>query len=348
MFAINCRFLTQKLTGVQRFAIEIIKNLYTQTEDAVFLSPNTPIRKTTDIHVKKIGFSRGHIWEQIDLPLYLSKTRFPLLLNLTNTAPVLYRNQIITIHDLAFLRYPNWYSRKFQLFYRKLIPVIAKNAKKIITVSEFSKREIISLLKIPESKIEVVYNAVDKKFQPGKGEKENFILAVSSLNPRKNLKNLILAFKKLSLKEKFQLIIVGSKDRVYSDTNYIEKLIKQEDNIKIVSEIPDETLIKLYQKAKLFVYIPFYEGFGLPPLEAMACGTPVLTSKTSSLPEVCGDAAYYVDPYKIKDIIQGIETVLKDEKLQSFLITKGLKRVKLFNWGISARKLLRIIREAQN
>ncbi len=348
MLAVNCRFLTQELTGVQRFATEITKHLYSLTKRIDFLSPVEVPKNQLPIPTKKIGFLKGHLWEQIELPIYLRKRKDPLLLNLTNTAPFFYENQIVTIHDVAFLKHPEWYSKKFHLFYSKIVPIIAKKSKKIITVSNFSKKEIISLLRIPENKIEVIYNGVDKKFQPSKIKKENLILTVSSLNPRKNLKNLILAFRNLKLKEDFKLVIVGSKNRIYPDAETIEKLIKPYDNIKIISRVPDEMLVKLYQKAKLFVYIPFYEGFGLPPLEAMACGTPVVVSQTSSLPEVCGDAAYYVNPYEVRDIVHGIEKVLKDEKLQRYLIAKGLKRAKLFNWKDSASKLLEITKEVQS
>jgi len=343
---INSRFLTQRITGTQRTAIEISLHLRELMPNVLFVSPKNihHTKIANKLNTKTIGISVGHLWEQIDLPLYLRKLGNPLLLNLVNTAPLLYRNQIVTIHDLAFLRHPEWFSKKFYLFYRTLIPKIAKRAKKIVTVSNFSKKEIINLLNIPSQKVEVVYNGISREFFLNPSlKRENFILAVSSLDPRKNFENLILAFKKLNLK-KYKLLIVGSRNKVFSNTK-IQKLVKEISNIEFTGYVSDEELIRLYQKAKLFVYPSLYEGFGLPPLEAMACGTPVVVSSVASLPEVCGDATYYVNPYDVNDIARGIETVLKDELLQKELIQKGLKRVKLFSWEKSAKKLLKIIEE---
>ncbi|SNR60834.1 glycosyltransferase family 4 protein [Desulfurobacterium atlanticum] len=343
---INSRFLTQKITGTQRFAIEISLQLKKLMLNVVFVSPRNILHTkiANELNVKTIGVNTGHLWEQVDLPVYLKKVGNSLLINLVNAAPLIYKNQIITIHDLAFLKHPEWFSRKFYLFYRTLIPKIAKKAKIILTVSNFSKTEIINLLNIPSQKVEVIYNGISNKFSFNPSiKKENFILAVSSLDPRKNFKNLILAFKKLKLKE-HKLLIVGSKNKVFSNQE-IEQLIKETPNIEFTGYVPDEELVNLYQRAKLFVYPSLYEGFGLPPLEAMACGTPVVVSNVASLPEVCGDAAYYVNPYDVNDIAKGIETVLKYELLQKELIKKGLERVKLFSWEKSAEKLAKIIEE---
>jgi len=346
MIAINSRFLTQKITGTQRFAIEISLQLKKLMPDTVFVSPKNILHTkiADELNVKTIGINIGHLWEQLDLPLHLKRLGNPLLLNLVNTAPLSYMNQIIAIHDLAFLRHPEWFSKKFYLFYKTLIPKIAKKARRIITVSNFSKIEIVNLLKISSQKVEIIYNGISEKFffDPSI-KKENFILAVSSLDPRKNFKNLILAFKGLDLRD-YKLVIVGSENKVFSNVE-IRNLIKKIPNVEFTGYVSDDKLVKLYQKAKLFVYPSLYEGFGIPPLEAMACGTPVVVSNVASLPEVCGDAAYYVNPYDVNDIARGMETVLKDENLQRELIQKGLERVKLFSWEKSAKKLLRIIEE---
>ena len=345
MLVINSRFLTQNITGVQRFAIEIskrLKKLYPNNIE--FVSPKNIIHKdlAKDLNVKVIGNKTGHLWEQIDLQLYLKQKNNPLLLNFANTAPLFYKNQIVTIHDLAFLRYPNWFSKKFYIYYRFLIPKIVKNGKKIITVSNFSKKEIISLLGIDEKKIEIIYNGISSNFNYNpKIYKKNYILAVSSLDPRKNFKNLILSFGKINLKN-YKLVIVGSENKVFSNTE-IKNLMKKIQNVEFTGYVSDKKLVKLYQEAKIFVYPSLYEGFGIPPLEAMASGTPVISSNVASLPEVCGDAAYYVNPYDVNDIAKGIETVLKDKKLQKELIQKGLERIKLYNWEKSANKLIKII-----
>ncbi len=346
MIAINSRFLTQRITGTQRYAVEISKQLSRLLKDKAFFAPKNIfyVELARELKVERIGRFSGYLWEQLELPIYLRKYRNPLLINLVNTAPLFYRKQIVTIHDLSFLKYPQWFSRRFYYFYNFLIPRVTRSAQKVITVSNFSKNEISNVLNIPKKNIEVVYNAVSEKFRYDPfSKKKNYILAVSSLDPRKNFINLILAFKKLSLRE-YKLIIVGTKNKIFSDSK-IRRLIEQTPNIEFTGYVPDEKLVKLYQQAELFIYPSLYEGFGLPPLEAMACGTPVVVSNVASLPEVCGDAAYYVNPYDVNDIAQGIEIVLRDEILRKELIQKGLKRVKFFSWEKSAKKLVEIIEE---
>jgi len=340
---INARFLTQKITGTQRYAVEVSKILSELNINTIFVSPNNVINEDIayKLNFQKIGKFTGHLWEQFDLPFFLKKIGNPLLVNFVNTAPLFYKNQVVTIHDLAFLRHPEWFSKKFYLFYKFLIPKVAHSALKVITVSNFSKKEIISLLKIPEKKIEVVYGAVNKKFKPFYGEKENYILTVASLDPRKNFRNLILAFTKLKLRD-YKLIIVGRKNRIFSNKE-LNFLITKISNIEFTGYISEEELIKLYQKAKLFIYPSLYEGFGLPPLEAMACGCPVVVSNVASLPEVCGDAAYYVDPYDVENIAEGMYKVLTDKVLRESLIKKGLERVKQFSWEKTAREILKVI-----
>ena len=348
MVCINARFLTQRITGTQRYAIEISThiNKYLLSNEIFFLSPKNVLHSSlaAKLQVRTLGKLSGHLWEQMELPIFLKKKDNPLLVNLLNTGPLFYKNQVLTVHDLAFLRYPHWFSRKFYYFYRFLIPKLSKISRKIITVSEFSKKEIVSLLGIPSSKIEVVYNAVSNKFKydPHR-EKDDIILSVSSIDPRKNFIRLILAFKRLNLPQ-YKLLIVGSENKIFSNSE-IRNLIKEVPNVEFTGYVSDDELVKLYQKAKLFVYPSLYEGFGLPPLEAMACGTPVIVSNTASLPEVCGDAAYYVNPYDEKDIARGLETVLKDERLQKELTQKGLERVRMFSWEKSAAKLLGIIKK---
>jgi glycosyltransferase involved in cell wall biosynthesis len=172
---------------------------------------------------------------------------------------------------------------------------------------------------------------------------ENFILCVSSLEPRKNILNLILALKKLRLPD-MKLILVGSRSKVFS-SNELKDLLYSQKNIFLTGYISDDKLIRLYRKAKLFVYPTFYEGFGLPPLEAMSCGCPVVVSNVASLPEVCGNAAYYVDPYNIESIAEGIHRVLTNDTLRESLRERGLERARLFSWEESAKKHIEVFEE---
>jgi len=351
IFIVNARFLTQKITGSQRFAIEISKCLKKLCPNIVFLAPKNILHKdiAEELEVKTIGKNKGHIWEQIDLPLHLKRLGNPLLLNLVNTAPLLYKNKIVTIHDLSWMHFPNSVSKKFYIYYKFLIPRIAKNSLHIFTVSYFSKKDIMKNLKIESNKISVIYNAISDKFQNLDVNKEDIILSVATLQPYKNLESLIKAFVKLKedkrIKENYKLVLVGGlNSKVFRKTNLFN-IAKNRKDIVFTGYVSDSELVKFYNKAKLFVFSSKFEGFGIPPLEAMACGTPVVVSNVASLPEVCGDAAYYVNPYDVNDIARGIETVLKNEKLQKKLIKKGLERVKLFGWEKSAKKLIEVIEE---
>ena len=350
---INSRFLTQQLTGVQRFALEISRQLKKSGRDMKFIAPPKIFHKSGAEELDAVSYGKftGHFWEQLDLPRYLRKARHPLLVNLANTAPLFYKNQIITIHDLAFLRNPSWFSKTFYCFYRFLLPAIAENSLKIITVSEFSKKEIMRLLNIPGEKIKVVRNAVSESF-PDSAEHasrycdEEYLLAVSSMDPRKNIKNLLASFNRLNLKD-MKLIVAGPENKIFA-SGKSGKPTTAEHNVAFTGYTSDKELAVLYRNAKMFVYPSLYEGFGLPPLEAMACGCPVVVSNVASLPEVCGDAAYYVDPYDVESIADGMYRVLTDDDLRQNLIKKGFERVKLFSWEKSAKEHIRVFDEVLN
>jgi len=352
MVVVNSRFLTQKITGAQRFAMEMSKHIRQLLQTVRFIAPHDILHKdlTVELNVKIVGRNRGHLWEQFDLPYFLYKNNKPLLVNFCNTAPLAYTNQIVTILDLSFLINPGWFSKRFFLFYKFLTPLIAKRSKKVITISEFSKQQIVKILKVPEEKIEIVYCGISEEIK-GFSKKEfyneygEYILTVSSLEPRKNFRNLILAFNRLKFRSNVKLIIVGSENRIFADLT-LRNLIQGDDRIIMTGYVSDKDLSGLYRHAMLLVYPSLYEGFGLPPLEAMACGCPVVVSSAASLPEVCGDAAFYVDPYDVDDIAKGIYKVLTDEKLQRELRQKGLERVKLFSWRDSAEKFISVMEEA--
>ncbi len=350
IIAINSRFLTQKITGVQRYAIEISRRLKNLCSGVEFLAPRNIIHhqlaNSLDIHT--FGKFTGHLWEQFELPQYLRKKGEPLLLNLANTAPLSYRNQIVTIHDLAFMENPKWFSKQFYHYYKFLIPRIMKNSVKIVTVSNFSQREIMRYSGISKDKIKVIYGAVIEDFRIDAQKKcENkygkYILTVSSLDPRKNLTNLITSFHKLNL-DSMRLVIVGTNNKVFAGKE-LKRIFNTNKNIQFAGHVSDETLLCLYKNAKLFVYPSLYEGFGLPPLEAMACGCPVVVSNVASLPEICGDAGFYVDPYDLSSIAEGIEKGATDEELRESLIHKGLQRARIFSWEKSANEHAEVLKE---
>ena len=343
---INGRFLTQKITGVQRFGIEILKALSEEKEkDITILVPKNYTSSPLDhlYQIKKIGTLEGHLWEQIHLPLFLMSKKNPILLNLTNTAPLFYIKNIVTIHDLAFYVNPSWFSSSFRNYYNFLIPRIARKALKIITVSHTMKEQLASIFKIDINKIEVIYNAVplsfDKKFNTQVSvEKKHYILTVGSIDPRKNLIKVLEAFNAAQIPN-LQLYIIGDKNKNF---NFNEEL-KDSRNIKFLGRVTDEDLLYYYSNSMFFVYLSLYEGFGIPNIEAMKLKVPVLTSNLPVMKEVCRDAAEFADPEKVEDIKTKIITLYKDQNLRERLAIQGYENQKRFSWKDSSKALLAIV-----
>jgi glycosyltransferase involved in cell wall biosynthesis len=344
MIIVNARFLTQKITGVQRFAIEISKILHKLNDQITFVTPHniSDQNLANELGAIVIGTNKGTIWEQIDLRYYLILKHKPLLINFCNTGMLFYNKQIVTIHDMSYKVNPKWFSKRFYMWYSFLIPKIANRSSKILTVSNSSKKDIVKFLKIRPDKISVIYNSsylnTNNNFEQVIEEK--YLLSVSSLDSRKNLNNLIEAYKKINIKIKF--IIVGLKNDNFvfaSNKDFLD------DNIIFKGYVSDNELTSLMNNAEAFVYVSFYEGFGLPPLEAMSLGCAVIVSDIPAHREVCGNAALYADPYSVEDIKNKINDILLNDKLKRKLIIEGKKNIKRFDWFVSAEKVLQNINE---
>ncbi len=342
---INARFLTQKIAGVQRFAIELSKRLKKLDTNFKFISPPGIYHKdlAKELEVETFGKLKSHLWEQIELPVFLKTKGNPLLINLCSSAPLFYKNQIVTIHDAIFFHHPEWFSKPFSLWYNFLVPKIAKNSKQIITVSEHAKSDLSSYLRIPLEKFVVIYNSVDDIFFEDKlVPKAKIILSVSSLDPRKNFENLIKGY--LSVKDcEYDLVIVGAESKSFPNHDLFN-IVKNNPKIKFTGYISDIDLVKYYQEATVFVYPSLYEGFGIPPLEAMKCGTPVIVANNSSIPEVCNDAALYVDALDFIQIGDMIKELLRDRDLQQKLVENGRINLKRFSWETSTLLIYNLIK----
>ena len=345
MFVVNGRYLTQKATGVHRYAFEICNKLHEMGVDFHVAVPNEihPDYKF-NFKVVKCGSLNTHLWEQISLPRYLKRIGSPLLISFTGCGPLNYSNQIMTIHDVSHERYPEWFSKNYYRFYHYMMPRIGKKAHAVLTVSEFSKKEIVDTLGINAEKIHVVHSNVPFHNKPSKEEilsftrnpeAERYILAVSSMDPRKNFIRLVEAFDKIKDKS-VKLYIIGMSFKAFN-TPDLQKLIGE--NVHLPGYIPDEKLQTMYQNALLSVYPSLYEGFGLPPLESMTYGCPAINSDIPALREVSQDAALYVDPYNVDDITQKIEQLLVDEPLRKELQEKGLLQIKKYSWDKSAKQV---------
>lgn len=345
MFVVNGRYLTQKATGVHRYAFEICNKLHEMGVDFHVAVPNEihPDYKFS-FKVVKCGSLNTHLWEQISLPRYLKRIGSPLLISFTGCGPLNYSNQIMTIHDVSHERYPEWFSKNYYRFYHYMMPRIGKKAHAVLTVSEFSKKEIVDTLGINSEKIHVVHSNVPFHNKPSKEEilnftrnpeAERYILAVSSMDPRKNFVRLVEAFEKIKDKS-VKLYIIGMSFKAFN-TPDLQKLIGE--NVHLPGYIPDEKLQTMYQNALLSIYPSLYEGFGLPPLESMTYGCPVINSDIPALREVSQDAALYVNPYNVEDITQKIEQLLVDEPLRKELQEKGLLQIKKYSWDKSAKQV---------
>lgn len=266
--------------------------------------------------------------------------------------------KVVTIHDLIHLKFPEFLPRRgAHLYARLMFRQTARAADRIITDSHHTKSDICRILKADPRRIEVVYPALDEAFFGSEnpeeikqlkekwGVKKDYILYLGSEKPHKNLKNALLAFSKLAGKTDLTFVIRGADLKKNESLGQMSTSFDLEERVTFLDFIPKKELPFLYRGAKLLVFPSLYEGFGLPVLEAMACGCPVVASDAASLPEVCGEAAYYIDPYSIESIAEGIYKVISDQNLRKTLIGRGLERAKLFSWEKAAKRVLNIFED---
>ncbi|WP_123041928.1 glycosyltransferase family 4 protein [Cohnella candidum] len=355
---INGRFLTQAITGVQRYAVELVKQWdgllasgdgETAEYRFTLLVPPGAIHDLNlkRIRVKQVGRIGGHAWEQLVLPWH---ARDGWLVNLCNTGPLSKRRQIATIHDAAVYEFPHSFSFAFRSAYRVIQNGLGIMAQRIITVSQFSKTQLTRHCRIPESKIRVVAlgNEHVRELRADPGifakhgiEPKRYLLAVSSHNPSKNFANLVKAVECLENADYDIVIAGGANAKIFGRSD-----LPVSGKIKQIGYVTDGELKALYEGAACFVFPSLYEGFGLPPLEAMACGTPVVVSDAASLPEVCGEAALYCDPRDPRNIARQIGTVMSDERIRETLSESGRRQAARFTWGACARQTLEVVKEA--
>ncbi len=302
------------------------------------------------------------IREQFSVPLDLRRERVALFHAPHYVLPPLTPcRSVVTIHDCIHLRFPQYLPSRIGYAYaRASLWTATHRAAKVITVSEASKRDILLYFRVPESRIDVIYNAIDDRFwqEPAADDigrvRERyqlhapFILYAGNIKPHKNLERLIEAFHILRQEEALkdvQLLIIGDEISKYATLRRAVHRHKLHKHVRFFGFVPDQTLAALYRLADVFVFPSLYEGFGLPPLEAMASGTPVITSNVSSLPEVVGDAALMIDPYEPEAIADAIRRVLGDAELRATLRSRGLARAREFSWERSIRRVRQIYDE---
>lgn len=346
MIVINARFLTQQVSGVQRFAEQISLSLARLRSDLHFVAPPGEILRpeiASQLRVEQIGHRSGHLWEQVDLPLWLARHGRPLLVSLCSTAPLAYSKQVVTHHDITYVRHPESFSWKFRALYRLMIPMMLRRSLAQVTVSEFSREEIASHYGVDPKGIHVIANAVSAEFctglEPTQLERP-YVLAVSSPAAHKNFSRLIEAFRLLGELD-VELRIVGAANRSFVDAQLQQS--GQGDRVRWLGRLDDDQLIEQYRNAAVFAFPSLYEGFGIPPLEAQACGCPVVAASSASIPEVLGNSVLYFDPLDPPGIAAALRRVLLDHKLRADLRRLGQENVLRYSWDISALRLSSLI-----
>ncbi|MGE0049293.1 MAG: glycosyltransferase family 4 protein [Acidithiobacillus sp.] len=343
VISVNSRILSYPMTGVPRYLKELLQRM-----------PESGLRQISpDLPLSGI---RAHLWEQSLLPL---RARGNLLWSPGNAGPLTISKQVVTIHDVVSLDHPEWLNPRFAAWYRFLTPKLARRVRRVITVSEFTKIRLLETTGISEEKIIVIPLGVDPRFAPMDQtntseiakklglRSDHYVLSLGSLEPRKNLGRLLRAWEIVSdrLPTDIWLVVSGAKGNrmVFQDVPELKKL---PDRVFLTGRVADEDLPKLYAGAMAFAYPSVYEGFGLPPLEAMASGAPTLVGNCASLPEVVGDAAVRVDPFDIEAIAEGLLRLLEDDTMRTKLRANGLKRVAQFNWERTAAQTWQVLVEA--
>jgi glycosyltransferase involved in cell wall biosynthesis len=336
----NGRILNVGLTGVQRYTAQILSRLVDRVEIAA------PARVVTG--------PQGHLWEQACLPFLVNQR---VLWSPSNTGPLAVRRQVVTVHDMTSFDNPEWVGQSFGRWYRFLLPRLIRQAERAIAVSQFTKDRILVHVPVDPDKIVVIHSGVDERFAgnaPGdRGQlraryslpTDNYALSVCSLEPRKNLHGLLAAWTAAlpELPKDMWLVLAGARGvrRVFGDFD----LGALPPRVLAIGHVADEDLPALLAGATLFAYPSFCEGFGFPPLEAMASGVPVLTSDRTAIPEVVGNAALSVDPHDVGAIARGLVCLATDASLRQRLAMAGPIRAREFSWERAAEQTWQVLAE---
>ncbi|MDJ0950172.1 MAG: glycosyltransferase family 1 protein [Alphaproteobacteria bacterium] len=353
---INGRFLTQPLSGVQRFAEEVVKGLDRALardpgclpfEQITLIVPKGARRlvELENIAVIEAGLLSGHFWDQLDLAR-LAHDGF--LLSLCNSGPILHGRQILAVHDAAVFANPENFSSSYRILHRTLEPLLARQSVALITVSKFSRRELSHYCGVPEEKFHIVQNGADhilsqepdnSVIHKNKLQESRFLLAVGNISRNKNVNLIIQAFRRMR-RDDLSLVVVGGEGRPFAQS------IPDVDN-EIVSAgyVTDQELRALYENALGFVFPSLYEGFGIPPLEAMLCGCPVIVSRAAALPETCADAALYCDPSDPGSLADRIQELADQPGLRDNLRSRGRQHANRFTWERATSQLINVMKQ---
>lgn len=354
-------------TGIEEYSYQVIKNLaYRQAglmneskehQVVLYIRKNQKIDFSLPRNWKAKTIKWPYLWTQIGLSLELLLHPVEALFVPAHTIPFIHpKKSIVTIHGLEYEFCPKAYSFWGRIYMRFVIKNSCRWAKKIIAVSENTKKDLVDFYKVSEGKIKVIYNGVDDKLQSvhfsgsrknGEQNLKPYLLFVGRLEERKNILGIVEAFE--ILKEKYKiphrLVLAGKPGIGFSEIEDKIRNTKHKDNIILKGFVSDEGKYVLLRNADIFLFPSFYEGFGLPILEAQSLGTPVVTSNISSMPEVADSSAILVDPRKPEEIVEATYRLISDENFKNDIINKGLENVKRFSWEKCAQEIGKLIIE---
>lgn len=353
--------------GIGTYVRNLLRELARQDDDAEFVllcapADVEPLRALGPRFRPIVERSGNYsIREQVGIPLTLARARVDLFHAPHYVVPPLItRPFVVTIHDCIHLRFPQYLPSRGALTYAKaMMRSAARRSRRVLTVSQASKDDILHYLGVPAEKVEVIYNALDERLAAPPTPDDvtrvrerflltsPFVLYTGNIKPHKNLDRLIEAFSILRRQglEDVKLLIIGDEISKYPNMRRLVHKFQLHGHVRFLGFVPDATLAVLYRLASAFVFPSLYEGFGLPPLEAMAAGTPVITSNVSSLPEVVGDAALLIDPMDAGAIADAMARVLREPALREDLARRGHARVKAFSWERSVARIRQVYGE---
>ena len=349
-------------TGIGTYTYQLISNLSkidSYNDYHLFLSDGSSLKNLrNNFHIESTyNDSNNAFWDNVRIPNSLNNCNVDIYhvpQNGVGLSTDIKCKKSITLHDIIPLKLPQTVSSRYLKIFNEDLPKILNNCEGIITVSNYSKSDIAKEFNFPKEKIYVTHLAAEEIYVPMSknlckkylretyGINNNFILYVGGLSPRKNILGLIEAFSLLdpSLRKTYNLVITGKKGISYYQYKKRTEELKISDSVIFTDFIPLKDLPIFYNGSEILVYPSFYEGFGLPPLEAMACGTPVIASNVTSLPEICNDAAILINPYDIYELRDAIENVLLDKKLMLTMMQKSLVNSMEYSWNNTALKTI--------
>lgn len=364
--------IDRKRTGVNNYLYNLIKNMiingkadeislihYERSDDPIYsqvndiIIPEKPLKLTSALGIPQ-AVKNADI-DILHIPVHWYNQVTPFVFNRKI-------KKVLTVHDLTPILFPEMHTRETNLTWRSSLKFIKNRTNVMICVSESTKNDCIKLLNIPEKRLRVIPLSADEQYKPLKNKNQihedlkqeynidfPFILFVGTLEKRKNVPTLLKSFYKLKKSNvDHKLVVVGGKGWKYTKIFDLIEELNLKNEVIFTDYVSDEDLVKLYNAADLFVYPSLYEGFGLPPLEAMACACPVITSNTSSLPEVVGDAGIMIDPNDVDSLTESMLKILTDNQLREEMSRKSLERAKMFSWKKTARETWKVYEDVLN